>query len=240
MSRAQGTVVKPISVAPSSGPGIAANQVGEWTPSADHNRYFIPNPRKGAPLGPFSEGQILGALRAGRLGPRDRVWVTGLSSWLVVSDVFREFYQTPEGRLAWKDWHMRATSYARREFPGTVVDLVTQVVLLVPFVVVIWLHDGGLLNSLLPAVVVPFFYWLGSNLVFGGRSVGMTAFRYDYRSVHSKGHIGAVEFVARGILSFLLFLCLGLELLWLMRSKRLLSSEAMGLKSVFDQEVDAG
>lgn len=237
MSQAAGRhFPKQISLAPVAADDRGLKNTWDVLPTRDVGLYFVASPQKGAPLGPYNRAQILEAVRSGRLGPRERIWVSGLNSWLVVRDVFGDFFDSEQGQVILAVWHQRLTAYRRIEWPCLLVDLVLQAFLSLPLVVLMVLKGFGFVAVTAPVVVGPVLYWLVSGVVFGGRSFGMRVFGVRYINLRSGQAVRGFEAVVRGTLSFLLALVFWFEIGWLFRSKMLFSSHLMGLKAVFDED----
>lgn len=205
-------------------------------PSHDRGFYFVPDSRGGPPLGPYRREQILEAVRLFRLSPYERVWVTGLNSWLILRDVFRDAFESSKGRRLLREWNTRLRAYSRFERPGTIIDVAVESALTIPAVTFLVIHGVHPLIVLGAGLLVPVLFWAASGLVFQGRSLGMQIFGLDYVNGHSSRLVRGPEAVLRGVLSFLLFLAGGIEIIYLMRSRTLLSSQILGVKAVFNFE----
>lgn len=205
-------------------------------PTHDRGFYFVPNPRGGAPLGPYRREQILEAVRLFRLSPYERIWVTGLNSWLIIRDVFRDAFEGSKGRRLLREWDTRLRAYSRFERPGTILDVVVETVLTIPVVTFLVMYNVHLLIVVGASLLVPVLFWATSGLVFQGRSLGMQVFGLDYVNGHSSRPVRGPEAVLRGVLSYVLFLAGGIEIIYLLRSRTLLSSQILGIKAVFNFE----
>lgn len=239
MSQAAGRhFPKQISLAPVAADDRALKNTWDLLPTRDVGLYFVPSPQKGAPLGPYNRAQILEAVRSGRLSPRERIWVSGLNSWLLVGDVFGDFFETELGQRILAIWHQRLTAHRRIEWPCLLLDLIVQAFLVVPLVVLLAVQGFGVVSLTAPMVAGPVLYWFVSSSVFKGRSIGMRVFGVSYINLRSGQPVRGFEGVVRGALSFLLALVFWFEIGWLFRSKMLFSSHLMGLKAVFDEEQE--
>jgi hypothetical protein len=210
--------------------------MGELESSTDTQYYFASGPDD-PPKGPFSRAQLSHALHQGYVDPKDRIWVSAVNSWLVARDIFSDFFESDIGILTLENRRRLLEEKASNERKAAVEDFGIQFALFVSLGAVLALVRVPMLVTVLLALAVPFGYWVFVQLSRAGQSVGMERNCIEVFQNSGRNILSFMDGLLRGVLSFYLILCFGIEFQWRPRHRVTLSSHLMAAFPVFGDSV---
>ena len=207
--------------------------MGEPENSTETQYYFASGPDD-PPKGPFSRSQLSHALHQGQVDPKDRIWVSAVNSWLVARDIFSDFFDSDIGRLTLENRRRLQEQKAANERKAAVEDFGIQFALFISLVAVLGLAREPILVTILLPLTIPFGYWAFVQFIRAGQSVGMERNCIAAFQNSSHNNLSFMDGLLRGVLSFYLMLCIGIEFQWRPRHRVTLSSHLMAAFPVFE------
>jgi hypothetical protein len=210
--------------------------IGEPESSTETQYYFASGPDD-PPKGPFSRSQLSHALHQGHVAPRDRIWVSAVNSWLVAQDIFSDFFDSDVGKLTLENRRRLLEEKAANERNAAIEDFGIQFALFVSLGAVLALVRVPMVVMILVPLLVPFGYWFVIQSSRAGQSVGMARNCIVEFQNSSHNSLSFMDALLRGVLSYYLMLCFGLEFQGRPGHRVTLSSHLMAAFPVFDDSV---
>jgi hypothetical protein len=177
------------------------------------------------------------ALHQGHVAPRDRIWVSAVNSWLVAQDIFSDFFDSDVGKLTLENRRRLLEEKAANERNAAIEDFGIQFALFVSLGAVLALVRVPMVVMILVPLLVPFGYWFVIQSSRAGQSVGMARNCIVEFQNSSHNSLSFMDALLRGVLSYYLMLCFGLEFQGRPGHRVTLSSHLMAAFPVFDDSV---